>query len=89
MKTYEARYPKKPTPVKITVEGGFSEPNKLELTISADSMLEDWVDVFKTILINQTFSIDAVKELFEVDERGNEDIDINCKSPEFIWKDEF
>lgn len=79
----------KQTPIKITVEGGFNPTNKLELTISADSTIEDWVDTFKTILIHQTFSVDAIKELFEVSEDTDVDINIDCRSSQSIWKDEF
>ena len=79
----------KQTPIKITVEGGFNPANKLELTISADSTIEDWVDTFKTILIHQTFTVDTVKELFEAPEDLDSDINIDCKSPQFAWKDEF
>jgi hypothetical protein len=73
----------KTTPIKITVEGGFKQDNKLELTISPDSTVEDWIDIFKTILIHQTFTTDTVKELFEPS--IEEDIPLS-KS---LWKDEF
>ena len=76
----------KQTPIKITVEGGFNPSSKLELTISADSNIEDWVDTFKTILIHQTFSVDAIKELFE---DTDVDINIDCRTSQSIWKDEF
>ena len=79
----------KQTPIKITVEGGFNPSSKLELTISADSTIEDWVDTFKTILIHQTFSADTVKELFESPEYTDTDINIDCRSSQSIWKDEF
>lgn len=79
----------KQTPIKITVEGGFNPANKLELTISADSTIEDWVDTFKTILIHQTFTVDTVKELFEAPEDLDSDINIDCRSSQSIWKDEF
>ena len=79
----------KQTPIKITVEGGFNPANKLELTISADSTIEDWVDTFKTILIHQTFTVDTVKELFEAPEDLDSDINIDCRASQSIWKDEF
>ena len=79
----------KQTPIKITVEGGFNPANKLELTISADSTIEDWVDTFKTILIHQTFTVDTVKELFEAPEDFDSGINIDCRSSQSIWKDEF
>jgi len=53
------------TPIKVTVEGGLNPSRKLELTMDPYSDLSDWIDAFKTILINQTFSEDTVKELFE------------------------
>ena len=79
----------KQTPIKITIEGGFNPSSKLELTISADSTIEDWVDAFKTILIHQTFTVDTVKELFEAPEDFDPDINIDCRSSQSIWKDEF
>lgn len=79
----------KQTPIKITVEGGFNPANKLELTISADSTIEDWVDTFKTILIHQTFTVDTVKELFEAPEDLDSDINIDCRTAQSSWKDEF
>jgi hypothetical protein len=53
--------------VKITVENLFDD-KKLELTVNRFSDLNDWTDVFKTILIHQTFAHDSVKELFEPEE---------------------
>jgi len=53
--------------VKITVENLFDD-KKIELTINKFSDLSDWTDVFKTILIQQTFPCDSVKELFEPEE---------------------
>lgn len=37
----------------------------MEVEIPWDASIEDWVNVFKTVLIHQTFSEDTVKELFE------------------------
>ncbi len=82
----------KKTPIKITVEGGLNPDRKLELSMSSFADLEDWIEAFKTILIHQTFSEDAVKQLFEEDydnDSDNEEVEINCKSPQFVWKDEF
>lgn len=87
----------KQTPIKVTVEGGLNPDRKLELTMTPYADLSDWIEVFKTILINQTFAEDTVKELFEEPEFVNnddfddnhEDINIDCKSPKSIWKDEF
>ena len=84
MRTFEQSYPKKPTPIKITIEGGFKENNKLELTISPDSTIEDWIDTFKTILIHQTFSADTVRDVFEP--YHEED---SIPTSQSIWKDEF
>ena len=53
------------TPIKITVEGGLQPNKSIQLTISHDANIEDWIEVFKTILIHQTFSEEVVKELFE------------------------
>lgn len=81
MRQYTA---KGPTPIKITIEGGFKGDNKLELTISPDSTIEDWIDVFKTILIHQTFSADTVRDVFEP--YHEED---SIPTSQSIWKDEF
>ena len=53
------------TPIKVTIEGGLNPDRKLELTMTQCPDLSDWTDAFKTILIHQTFTEDAVKELFE------------------------
>lgn len=53
------------TPIKITVEGGLQPHKSIQLTLSPDSDIHDWVDIFKTILIHQTFGEAVVKELFE------------------------
>ena len=37
----------------------------MEVEIPWDASIEDWVNMFKTVLIHQTFSEDTVKELFE------------------------
>ena len=50
--------------LKITVENLFDD-KKIELTINRFSDISDWKDVFKTILINQTFDEETIKELFE------------------------
>jgi hypothetical protein len=87
----------KMTPIKVTIEGGLNPDRKLELTMTPYADLSDWIDTFKTILINQTFTEDTVKELFEEPQfisdddfdDDREDINIDCKSPQFVWKDEF
>ena len=87
----------KMTQIKVTIEGGLNPDRKLELTMTPYADLSDWIDTFKTILINQTFTEDTVKELFEeLDysssddfDDDSEDINIDCKSPEDIWKNEF
>lgn len=53
------------TPIKITIEGGFRPDKGIQLTLSACADINDWIEAFKTILIHQTFSEIAVKELFE------------------------
>ena len=54
------------TPIKITIEGGIDScDKKLQLTIPPCANIEDWISVFKTILIHQSFSEMLVKELFE------------------------
>ena len=77
------------TPIKVTVEGGYCPDRKIELTMSAEADLSDWIDTFKTILISQTFTEDTVKELFSEEECIERDIDIDCKSSQFAWKNEF
>ena len=60
--------------VKITIENLFDD-KKLELTVNRFSDLNDWIDVFKTILIHQTFAHDSVKELF-----GPEEMEPFCQN---------
>lgn len=48
------------TKLKVSNDRG-----SMELEIPWDADIEDWVNVFKTVLIHQTFSEDTVKELFE------------------------
>jgi|APGre2960657373_1045057.scaffolds.fasta_scaffold05688_7 hypothetical protein len=72
---------KNTSPIKVTVEGGLRPDKKIELTISAYADLEEWVEVFKTILIHQTYSEDTVKELFEV--KDFEQNICNCCKDEF------
>ena len=51
---------------KITINvDGYKHNNSLQLTLNWDANINDWIDVFKTILIHQTFTEDVVKELFE------------------------
>jgi hypothetical protein len=80
----KASYLKQEQPIKITVEGGFREDNKLEITISPDSTIDDWIDIFKTILVHQTFTFDIVKELFEPDYEKD-----NIPTSQSVWKEEF
>lgn len=82
----------KKTPIKVTIEGGLNPDRKLELSMSSFADINDWIETFKTILIHQTFSEDAVKELFEEDcgyGLEDEEININCKTAQFEWKSEF
>lgn len=56
--------------IHINISG--PKPNQnLSLTLNWDANLEQWVDVFKTILINQTFPLDVVKDLFESHDSNN------------------
>jgi hypothetical protein len=52
-------------PIKITIEGGFRPDKTIQLMLSPDADLNDWIETFKTILIHQSFNEIAVKELFE------------------------
>ena len=68
--------------IKITVENLFDD-KKLELTINRFADMNEWVDIFKTILIQQTFPCDLVKDLFEPEE--SENFCQNCfDSPRFV-----
>jgi len=67
--------------IKITVENLYDD-KKIELIINRFSDLTEWKDVFKTILIQQTFPCDSVKELFEP-----EDIELFC--PNCIDRSDF
>lgn len=55
--------------IKITVENLYDD-KKIELTINRFADLNEWRDVFKTILIQQTFPCDSVKELFETEDEN-------------------
>ena len=55
--------------IKITVENLYDD-KKIELTINRFADLNEWRDVFKTILIQQTFPCDSVKELFEIEDEN-------------------
>ena len=54
--------------VKITVENLYDD-KKLEVTINRFADVNDWIEVFKTIMIHQTFAHETVKDLFEPDEQ--------------------
>ena len=79
----------KKAPIKVTVEGGFCPDKKIELTMSAEADLSDWVEVFKTILLHQTFSEETIQELFNANEYTQQGVNIDCKSSQFTWKNEF
>lgn len=50
---------------KITVKvDGFKLNKSIELTLNWDADLNDWRDVFKTILMHQTFDSQSIEELF-------------------------
>lgn len=53
-----------PNTITVTVTDS-SRDDKIEITLNRYSDLNDWIKVFKTILIHQTFCEDTVKELFE------------------------
>jgi hypothetical protein len=72
-------------PIKITIAGGFRPDKTVQLTLSPDANIKDWIDTFKTILIHQSFAEDTVKELFE-DPDHKQFEDENIKN---IWKNEF
>jgi hypothetical protein len=56
----------KTTPHVLTVTvADSSSYDKIEISLSKYSDINDWIKVFKTILIHQTFCEDTVKELFE------------------------
>lgn len=55
--------------IKIIVENIYDD-KKIELTINRFADLNEWRDVFKTILIQQTFPCDSVKELFEIEDEN-------------------
>jgi hypothetical protein len=55
--------------IKITVENLYDD-KKIEITINRFADLNEWRDVFKTILIQQTFPCDSVKELFEIEDEN-------------------
>jgi hypothetical protein len=56
----------KPELIKITVEGGYTPNKALQLTINPDSTMDEWVEVFKTILVFQTFNSSQIEELFDL-----------------------
>ena len=59
----------KTTPKTITVTVSDSScDDKIEISLNKYSDLNDWIKVFKTILIHQTFCEDTVKDLFEENE---------------------
>jgi hypothetical protein len=56
----------KTVPDKITVTVSDSScDDKIEISLNKYSNIDDWIKVFKTILIHQTFCENTVKELFE------------------------
>jgi len=48
--------------ITISIDNG---DKKLQMALNKYADLNDWITVFKTILISQTFTEDQVKELFE------------------------
>jgi hypothetical protein len=61
----EMAYLKEKLPIKITVEGGPILHKTIQLSIGPYASLEDWIEVFKTILVHQTFTFETINELFE------------------------
>jgi hypothetical protein len=53
-----------PHTITVTVADSSCD-NKIEISLNKYSDIDDWIKVFKTILIHQTFTEDTVKELFE------------------------
>jgi hypothetical protein len=53
-----------PHTVTIAVTDSLSD-DEIKITVNRYSDINDWIKVFKTILIHQTFCEDTVKELFE------------------------
>ena len=61
---------KQPSEIYIDVRGP-NENKSLSLTLPWDSNLEDWKEVFVTILTHQTFSPETIKELFFNEEESS------------------
>lgn len=55
-----------PHTLTITVSDSSCD-DKIEISLNKYSHIDDWIKVFKTIMMHQTFSEDAIKELFEYD----------------------
>lgn len=60
----------KENPIKITIER--EDDEKLELTTSRDSSLEDWEHNFRIILKWITFSDELINRMFGRDEYGED-----------------
>lgn len=75
----------KTTPKTITVTVADSScDDKIEISLNKYSDLSDWIKVFKTILIHQTFCEDTIKELFE--DPLEEDKSVEDYSAILDWK---
>ena len=48
--------------IDISVYG--PDSHVLSITLPWDANMEDWVNTFKTILIHQTFTLEAIKDVF-------------------------
>ena len=71
---------------KITVTVADSScDDKIEISLNKYADINDWIKVFKTILIHQTFCEDTVKDLFEDPLEEDESVDysatLNWKKP--------
>ena len=72
------RFMKEPTPIKITVSGGYCENSNLALTLDADSDIEQYVDAFKTILTYITFHPKTIAEAFGEELFNADEYEKNC-----------
>jgi len=52
-------------PTKIIVE---YDDKKLELTTHCDSDIDDWINIFKTIMTWLTFVPESIEDMFREDE---------------------
>ena len=79
----------KTTPHILTVTvADSSSDDKIEISLSKYSDINDWIKVFKTILIHQTFCEDTVKDLFEDPLEEDESLEyISMLNPTKHWSE--